>query len=169
MYSARGQYSHVNLRLANPYGSYQLNGTSVGVIANFIQKISNNEPIDLYGNGEIVRDYLYIDDFAHCVKSLLDSPCASGVYNLGSGTGTSLSRIIELLELKMGKKIKIHHQIHRHDERRVDVRSIVLDITKLQNEINYIPDVSVSMGIESMVDNYLVGNSVMGSAVLTGS
>jgi len=151
MYSTRGGFSHINLRLGNPYGSYQLNGTPVGVIANFIRKIFNNEPIDLYGNGEIVRDYLYIDDFANSVMLLLQSPCASGVYNLGSGVGTSLLEIIEAIEHKSSKKIRVV----RHEERRSDVRSVVLDVTKLGNEINYKPNITLSLGIEKMIDEHI--------------
>jgi len=162
MYAARNGFSHLNLRLANPYGSYQLNGTPVGVIANFIRKVFNDEPIDLYGGGDIVRDYLYIDDFTKSVMLLLQSPCASGVYNLGSGVGTSLLEIMGAIEQKTTKKI----EVNRHEERRSDVRSIVLDVTKLGNEINYKPDITLSAGIEKVIEDHLINCSALEKKML---
>ena len=150
MYSLRRGYTHINLRLGNPYGAYQLNGTPVGVIANFVRKVLNDEAIVLYGTGDTVRDYLYIDDFLRAMSLLLQSPCASGIYNLGSGVGTSLVEIIDAIEQKLNKKISIN----RHKERRLDVRNIVLDVSKLENEINCGSAMSVTEGIGMMIEQH---------------
>ena len=150
MYAMQKGFTHINLRLGNPYGAYQLNGTPIGVIANFIRNVLNNDSIDLYGSGETVRDYIYIDDFTKSVALLLQSPCASGTYNLGSGVGTSLTEIICAIELKLKKTINIIH----HEERRSDVRSIILDVSKLQNEINCGSAISVKEGIDKMIEQH---------------
>ena len=97
-----------------------------------------------------MRDYLYIDDFLRAMSLLLQSPCASGIYNLGSGVGTSLVEIIDAIEQKLNKKISIN----RHEERRLDVRNIVLDVSKLENEINCGSAMSVTEGIGMMIEQH---------------
>jgi len=144
------QYSFTPLivRLGNPYGAYQLAGTPVGVIANFVNRVMESKPINIYGSGQTVRDYIHIDDVLTSVELLLKCDDAYGTYNLGSGQGVSIAEIISILDSVTDKKI-IKNML---EERRSDVRSIVLNVDKLSQTINYEPRVSIEKGIKDMVD-----------------
>jgi len=147
LYALRKQFTPIVIRLGNPYGNYQLQGTPTGVIANFVRKIYADETLEIYGNGETIRDYIHIQDTMAFVEKLLLHPTATGIYNLGSGQGMSVKNIIDSIAQFTNKPININHL----ECRRGDVRSIVLNIDKLQTEVNHGPDISIKTGIASMV------------------
>jgi len=149
LYSLRQRFKPLIVRLGNPYGSYQLQGTPTGVIANFIRKIDQNQPLEIYGDGETVRDYIHIDDVTACIKKMIHSPAASGLYNLGSGVGISVQKVIELIKSRSNKDVDIIY----HESRRNDVRSVVLDIRKLNQELDFNPRTSISEGIDNMIQS----------------
>jgi len=147
LYALRKQFTPLIIRLGNPYGNYQLQGTPTGVIANFIRKIYANEILEIYGNGDTVKDYIHIQDVMSYIEKLLVHPEASGIYNLGSGLGMSVKDIIDSIAQFTNKPINITHL----QCRRGDVRSVVLDISKLQNEVDHSPDISIKTGIAGMM------------------
>ena len=151
LYALRKKFIPINIRLGNPYGSYQLQGTPIGVIANFVSRIFSGVAIDLYGNGEIVRDYVHIDDFLTAMNRILRCKEISGTYNLGSGVGNSLAKIIDSIESITDRSFKINYL----RSRRSDVRSVVLNSEKLSNTIGNFNETSIEKGIERIVDSYV--------------
>ena len=97
-------------RVSNPYGPRQVTKNNQGVIPTFIQKIRNNEEIMIYGNGETSRDYIYIEDTTTMiVKSFLRDD-KFNVYNIGSGTQTSLNDIIYSMSRLYETEIKVAYK-----------------------------------------------------------
>ena len=87
----------------------------------------------VYGDGSVVRDYIYIDDLTNCVCELLNRNVENRIFNLGSGCGYSINDVLSVMEEVTGKKL----QIRNYPERLVDVHSLVLDISKLDKVIGF--------------------------------
>ncbi len=103
MYRRTQGLSPVIIRAANPFGPRQSHTGVQGVVATFMNRIANGEPIDIWGDGTVVRDYIFVRDLAKlCV--LAGTTDREGTYNAGSGRGTSLLELIAALEQVSGRK-----------------------------------------------------------------
>jgi len=89
---------YVVYRLANPYGPRQAFKREQGVIAAFLHHILEDEEITIQGDGSASRDYVYIEDAATMIASTLRQPNKHPIYNIGSGTQTTLNEIIAAME-----------------------------------------------------------------------
>jgi UDP-glucose 4-epimerase len=117
------------IRPSNPYGPRQGHFLAQGVISTFLKKILKNEQIRVFGDGNSTKDYIFIEDLINICYSLSFKSKVNGVYNLGSGKGTSLNQIIELIETITGNKTDVIYE----DVQNYDVNNFVLDITKISN------------------------------------
>lgn len=117
----------VSLRIGNPYGAYQFIGTPIGVIARFLLNIKNNMPIQVWGSGDIVRDYLSVEEVAKAFTLAVTSDSITeGPYNIGSGRGTSLNELISVIFEVTQLEVPVKYR----PSRGYDVQSIVLDSAK---------------------------------------
>ncbi len=116
------------LRCSTVYGERQRPDRGQGVIATFLSHIERGEPIELFGDGSTIRDYLYVGDLARIILALLERQDGPTVLNVGSGEGTSLLEILRLIEAEVGRKATVV----RHGEREFDVHQIILDVTRLR-------------------------------------
>ena len=128
----------------------------------FAKAIMTNQPIQLYNNGNMVRDFTYIDDVVEAIFKLIKKPPKSGVLpnvidnknpiispahtilNIGRGDPIDIKHFIELLEKKFKKKAiinKVQNQLG-------DVKKTDADISSLQKLINFKPSVSIEQGVE---------------------
>jgi len=114
-------------RIGNAYGPRQPIQRPQGVIAVWMQDILNGSEIQVYGDRKTLRDYIYIKDIAFLMTHSLNYQASSGVYNLGSGVGTSIIRLLEIFQTVIDMPIK--HCIQ--SRRTLDNASIVLDSSKL--------------------------------------
>ena len=147
----------ISLRMANAYGPGQLRGRSVGAIANFVLKAHHGKPIEIWGDGETVRDYVYISDIATAFGSCVSSPdLPSGEYNVSSGIGHSLRQVIAELGAVIGKRPVARYLAARP----VDVPRIVLDSSKLRNATGWKPQVELSEGIRLLYQQVESAHSV---------
>lgn len=149
-----GAFTGLIFRLSNPYGKYQLRGTPVGAIANFVRKAKTGEHIKIWGDGEVARDYIHVIDVAAAVSKALESKSlASGIYNLGSGNATTLNKIIELVEQVSNQTLTVNYTTPRE----FDVPWAVVDNSRLSTSLGWLPQVTIEEGItimwESMCDN----------------
>lgn len=89
---ASDKMTHTILRIANPYGERQpTNG--VGVVAAFMAAIAAGRAIEVWGDGSVVRDYIYIGDVARAFVAALEYG-RGGPFNVGTGVGTSINELI---------------------------------------------------------------------------
>lgn len=139
----------VVVRLANPYGPGKSPGTKQGVIPEFIRTAQANEPIEIWGDGTAVRDYIHLDDVCMVLMRTLERPLPAQnfVFNLGTGTGTSLNELIALLERLLNRKIQV---IYR-PKRVIDVSANVLSVARLQDWLGYQPTIDLNTGLKRMV------------------
>jgi UDP-glucose 4-epimerase len=135
------------LRMSNAYGLDQLSGTEIGVIANFVRRHARGEGVEIWGDGSIIRDYVFISDVVEGICKMLESDRVdSGPYNLGSGTGHSLLQVIDSITRISGVRIAVNFLAART----VDVPAVVLDIARITNAIGWRPRVSFEEGVGLM-------------------
>lgn len=118
------------LRCATVYGEHQHPDRGQGAVVTFLHRIEHGEPIDLYGGGETIRDYVYVGDVARATIALVEAG-GPAVINVGSGTGTSLLELKEAVEREVGREA----QVRRHEPRGFEVHQIVLDTTLLHQTV----------------------------------
>lgn len=123
------------LRCSNVFGEGQPTHRDQGVIGTFLRQHEKDEPVVLYGEGGVLRDYIYVDDVALAALALAGVPGEPRIVNVGSGRGHSLLEIIDAIERLTGKAVRIE----RLPARQFDVPKIVLDTSRLRALIEFEP------------------------------
>jgi len=146
MYKKLYGFKPIVLRPSNPYGPRQSHTQLQGVISMFLGKYVNSEPLEIWGDGSIVRDYMYIDDLSKlCVKALESDLC--GIFNAGSGEGHSINEIVTLIDSLFSEHVDVIY----HEGRDFDVKKVVLDIRAVKSELDWEPMVALADGIEGQL------------------
>jgi len=141
---------YVICRLSNPYGPYQRPNGLLGVITTFIYKAIKKEPLIVYGDGSVVRDFLYIDDAINCLCKLSFEKLEYEIYNVGSGVGVDINTIISYINEVLG----YHSEVIYDKARNVDVPMNYLDVSRYESEFGRIQQVDLREGI-NITHNYL--------------
>ena len=131
------------LRVANPFGERQRIETAQGAVGVFLSKAIQNQPIEIWGDGSVTRDYLYISDVAEAFARAVDYEGAKSVFNISSGVGTSLNDMIVLLEQVLGREVVRHYQPGRP----FDVPISVLDNSLARQELGWEPQIKMADGM----------------------
>jgi UDP-glucose 4-epimerase len=142
------------VRCFNFFGPRQKDSGYGGVIAIFINRVLQNKPPIIYGDGNQSRDYMYIADVLEAYDKTLKSTSNPGKHgiNFGSGTEFSVNKIAELV-LKYAASDKNLKPIHV-DPRPTEVQRLFADITKAKNTLAFVPTVEFEKGIELLVNWY---------------
>jgi UDP-glucose 4-epimerase len=135
------------LRFANPYGESQYVGRPQGAVSVFLHKALRGEEIVIWGDGSVVRDYVYEADIASVVPKILDSDCTNGVYNVGSGKGTTLNELIQHIFENTGITCHVTYD----NFRKFDVPYNVLDATKIYQDTGWVSSYTLSDGLKNML------------------
>jgi len=125
------------LRLFNVYGNRQ----TTGVIANFKKNILENKPLTIFGDGKAIRDFIHIDDVIDAI--LLSMKSTFGIYNIASGTGTSINNLAKLFIQLSGKNSEIIYKSARIGE----IIYSVANITKSQQKLGFYTKISLNSGL----------------------
>jgi UDP-glucose 4-epimerase len=140
------------LRPSNPYGPRQGHYIAQGVISTFLKQVRTNEPIIVYGDGNSTKDYIYIKDLIdQCYK--LSFSKEVGTFNLGSGMGTSINEILNLINKITGRTNNIQYV----EKKIYDVDHFILDISKINNVLGHQSILTLEAGI-SEVWNWVRAN-----------
>lgn len=142
LYETKAGLRPVVIRASNPYGRYQGNLGVQGVIGTYLSQALKNQPIEIWGDGSAIRDYIHVKDLSSlCVSALLSEKV--GVYNGGSGTGTSVLHIAEVVKDVTGNPIPIVYKPHRS----LDVPVSILDIERAKMDFCWQPRIGLREGI----------------------
>jgi len=148
-------YSHlhgirtIGLRFFTVYGARQRPDLA---IHKFAKLISEDKPIQMFGDGTTRRDYTYIDDIMQGVRASIDYDASMHeVFNLGESQTIELRELISLLELSLGKQAIVDHQPMQPG----DVPCTFADIAKARKLLNYEPTTKIADGIPKFVDWFL--------------
>lgn len=135
-------------RIANAYGTRQNLTKNQGVIGIWLQKIKENQPIEIWGDGSVVRDYIYVTDVAQIIAKGIAYQGKDKVFNVGSGLGYSLNEILEVCQKVSQKTPSVTYL----DGRSFDVPVNILSIQKAQEQLDWQPQISIKKGIEATWD-----------------
>ncbi len=133
------------LRPSNLYGPEQHLRVGFGLIRTVLERLLTNQPIEVWGDGAVVRDFLYIDDLVEAcmAANVHGEDHRYRLFNVGSGVGHSIRQLIALAERISGRSANIRHQ----PSRLVDIRYIVLDSSALRRDTGWTPAVSLEEGL----------------------
>jgi len=140
-----------SLRIGNAYGPDQFRGAVIGSVANFMQKMARGRAIEVWGDGSIIRDYIYIDDIvkAYTTCVLGSGSLEPGNYNIGTGRGYSLRQVIDVIADVTGVAPDVRYKPGRP----FDVHRIVLDPSKMQAASGWRAEIDLPAGVERMWRN----------------
>jgi UDP-glucose 4-epimerase len=131
------------LRYSNPYGERQNPLGNQGVIPIFLNKIKNNERPTIFGDGNSVRDYIYIKDAIDATLAVVKKDSESCMFNIGNGKGTTLNELIQIMNAVTGEKVVPEYI----PDSRNYISKFVLDIERICSETGWSPTTGIDEGI----------------------
>ncbi|WGD98460.1 dTDP-glucose 4,6-dehydratase [Bacillus safensis] len=135
-------------RCSNNYGPYQ---HEEKLIPTIIRKAVNGEKIPIYGDGQQIRDWLYVEDHARAVKQVLENGTAGQVYNIGGGNEKTNLDLTKTILSQLGVS---HDQIAFIQDRKGHDRRYAINASKLKGELGWTQETSFEKGIEKTIDWY---------------
>lgn len=143
MYSHLYGIKAITLRVANPYGERQCIDTAQGAVGVFLNLALKGDPIQVWGDGSVTRDYIHVSDVAEAFVKALGYSGTQTCFNVSSGTGTSLNALIDMLKDEIAKPVDVRYQAARS----FDVPVSVLNNDLARKELNWEPSISMQDGI----------------------
>ncbi len=139
--------STLSLRYFNVYGPYQRPENAYsGVISAFFYNATRNAPLQIHGDGNQTRDFVYVTDVANANLLAASSDAANLVVNIGSGRETSINELAMTI-----KKIALSDSSIEHDAPRIgDGRRSLADIRNAKRIINYEPKIRIDGGLAKL-------------------
>jgi UDP-glucose 4-epimerase len=134
------------LRPSNLYGPDQPYVPGFGIIRTMLEKLKRDEPVEIWGDGEIVRDYLYIDDFiSACLVGIPfeNEQQKLRIFNVSSGQSLSINQLCDAIEEATRRRLKKRYL----PGRAIDVKSVILDCSRIKTELGWKPVVEMNEGI----------------------
>ena len=142
---------HVILRASNPYGPRQGHTGIQGIIGTHLWRIARGEPVEVWGDGSVVRDFIHVRDLAElCVKAVMSD--VSGCYNAGSGQGTSVSEVVGCIDRTVQATGNAPVRPVYKPGRGFDVPRVVLDISRAKADLHWKPRTGLDEGIAESWD-----------------
>jgi len=131
------------MRIANPYGERQSPTGGQGVISVFMNNCINNQIVEIWGDGSVIRDYIHVSDVANAAVLLAKLNPSEKIFNIGCGQGRSLNELVSLISKIVGKKLNVKYS----QGRVIDVPVNILDITRAQTLLGWKPNVNINDGL----------------------
>jgi UDP-glucose 4-epimerase len=131
------------VRPSNPFGPRQNPNGIQGAISVFLGKVAKGEAIEIWGDGEIVRDYIFIDDLVDGIYRAAGTDTSSRIFNLGSGEGKSLNEIVATVRAVTHSDVRVNYT----EKRSFDVARIILDIHTAHDQLSWKPTTSFEKGV----------------------
>lgn len=131
------------LRIGNAFGPGQQAHPGFGVIANYCRRAASGQPVVIFGDGSMVRDYVYVDDVVDALTRAAQSPLPHRTFNIGTGTGHSLIDVVGTIERVIGRPVQVEFQPLRP----FDIPKSVLDASRAATHLGWRARVSFREGI----------------------
>lgn len=132
------------IRLSNPYGERQRTSGAQGAVAVFLGKALRGERIEVWGDGNVCRDYVHISDVISCLQAVMvaDDPRAR-LLNVGSGLGCTVNQLLKIIGIVLQRELDIAYVSGRS----FDVPSNILSVERASNVLGWSPKVDLETGI----------------------
>ncbi len=132
------------LRVANPYGERQRTDMAQGAVAVFAKKALAGETIEIWGDGSVTRDYIYIADLIEAFVLAASYQGQERIFNIGGGHGLSLNQLLATLEELLARPVNRRFL----PARKFDVPVNILDITRAREVLGWAPRTSFKVGLQ---------------------
>jgi UDP-glucose 4-epimerase len=142
MYFSLHGLEYAIARLSNPYGEGQRSKTQ-GAVTVFTDHALRDEEIEIWGDGTIVRDFMYIGDAVRGLVAVAGHKGRNHTFNIGSGEGRSLNELLKIIEKVVGRTPRVIFS----PSRKFDVPVNVLSIARAKKELGWSPEVTLEQGI----------------------
>jgi nucleoside-diphosphate-sugar epimerase len=149
------------LRLSNVFGEYQkIDNPNRGVLNFMIGRALRTEPLTVYGDGEFIRDYCYIQNYIDAFMLAAETPSTNGeVFVLGSGEGRTMNDVVQaikkIVESLTDKQVEIKHIPFPEGTHQINKRNFYADISKFQQATGWIPKINFEEGLQRTVEFYV--------------
>lgn len=150
LYKELYNLDYVIFRFFNIYGPYQKNG----LIPSLFSRIVNNQPLTVFGKGDQIRDYVFISDVVEFFeKAATNNIGDNKIFNMGTGKGTSILDVINIIS----KTMELEPEIEFKEPRPGEIGNFVSDPTFLESTFGNVPSTIIQEGIKQTV-NWLKNN-----------
>ena len=136
------------LRVANPYGPFQTTRKGQGVIAAVMASAIHGTPLTIWGDGRVVRDYVFVDDVIDSIEKAIAHTGDSRIFNIGSGHGRDVLEVVHTVEALTRKRL----QLDFLPARPVDVPVSILDPSLAGHELDWQTRTSFEDGLAQTLD-----------------
>jgi UDP-glucose 4-epimerase len=123
------------LRIGNAYGTGQITARGQGVVGAALEHCQNGEPLVVFGDGSVSRDFVHVEDLGSVASRLVEIRSGPSIVNIGSGVATSISAIHDIAQEESGRPLDVVYK----DGRAFDVPRVELDISLLRSLVDYDP------------------------------
>lgn len=152
LYKHQHGLSYQTVRLSNPYGFMKNSKRMQGLIPILVDRIIQEELITIWGDGNNIRDYIFIDDVIDAIEAILKYEGKDNIFNIGSGIGYSIHEIIDLVVQKLNPESS--PIIQYSPSRKCDVQKNILSIEKIKKCTGWAPKIGIEQGIEMVVKEF---------------
>ena len=132
------------LRPANLYGPRQRLDIAQGAVAVFLDRALRDQPIQIWGDGSVVRDYVYVGDAVDAILKAARFQGEPRIFNIGSGVGASLNQLVAEIGKLLGRPVRVEHT----EARALDVPVNVLDCTLARRHLGWSARTSLGEGLQ---------------------
>jgi UDP-glucose 4-epimerase len=148
MYGRNHGLHYSILRLSNPYGPGHMLNKPQGVINHFVNRLRMGEKLEVWGDGSIERDYIYITDVIEAIQKCIETPIPSLLLNIGTGVPTSINELIRVISSEFGLMPEVAYSASRS----FDVHKSALDIAAAKKLIDWSPRTCLRSGIRLILE-----------------
>lgn len=140
------------LRLANVigFGDKKISKKK-NALQYLINQLKEDKDIDLYNNGDFIRDYIHVSDACRAIELIVKNGKLNQIYNVGNGNPTRFKEIIEYVKNKIGSKSVINSVSQTEFHKNVQVKSFWMNVNKLK-ELGYTPEYSIFETLDKLID-----------------
>jgi UDP-glucose 4-epimerase len=139
--------SSISLRIGNLYGPGQSRDRMFGAVTQFASRALSGQPIRIFGDGSVTRDYVFIDDVVSALIAAGNSD-HTGPFNIGTGVGHSLNDIAEIVAAEAGHALAVE----RLDGRPFDVPVSILDSSRAHTALGWRAQMRFNGGVRKTLD-----------------
>lgn len=144
-YNEKYGMDYLIVRISNPYGPRQPFYRNQGVIPIFLENIYNNKDINIYGDGNMKRDYIYVEDVASAITKIFNKKSKYKIYNIGSGKATSINELVDSMKKVTDKDININHLPSPSTYLNVSI----LNVSRYESEFGRISTYDLLLGMQN--------------------
>ena len=145
----RSSFESIIIRPSNVYGNHQNFKKPQGIVGYAFNAIINNETIDLYGEGKVIRDFIHVLDLAEAIKCCIENKHQISnveTYNVSSQEGVTINEILNLINKVSQSEI----QTKSKPSRVFDCEFNVLSIHKINSKLGWKPKIKINEGLENV-------------------